>query len=474
MVTTAPDSDGGSQPPHGSFLVQLIKRAFPNYLEEITAEGRDLPDFVIKEFEQVTTCGDYRTHHAEFECGKCGNCWKICLRCKRRGWCPACMVFRQMDRTRFIQERVIGETPIRQFVLTLPPPYRISLAFHPHLVSKVLGQFLKFTFEYLAKTAKKLLRARGERFRSCKVRHLRAGAITAIQRFSTDLSLNLHFHCLVTNGVFVKLPTDDAAWFLELPAPTSEDVAALASKICRWTCDLMKREGVWEPVHEASATNLDTVAGFITDHDKVPRFYRFCGVASDQETDRPVGRDGIYGFNVYARESVRGGDRKNLRRLIRYILSPPFTAKQLRPDPGSANHVLIDLKRPMRDGTEVLRLTNRQFIDRLVWATPRPNANLLRFHGVYASNAALRDEVVPEAPPKPELPPDPEATPEDYEAWGELQSHTFPDDRRGCPKCGGKAKLVSLKTDRILYRRRSGVPPGETPAASITHRRKAA
>jgi hypothetical protein len=472
MVTAARDHWWGSESPQGTFLVPLIKRYFPNYLAELAAEGRELPGFVIKEFEQVTTCGDIKTHHGEFECGKCSHRWKICLRCKRRGWCPACMTYRQINRTGFLQKRVIGDTPIRQYVLTLPPPYRITLAFHPHLVSQVLGQFLKYVFQYLANAAKKVLRAKG--IQSVKVHHLRAGAITAIQRFSTDLSLNLHFHCLVTNGVFVKAPTDATAWFLELPAPSTEDVTELATKICRWTCSLLKREGAWEPVHEASATNLDTVAGFVTERDGVKRFYRFCGVASDQETDRPVGRDGIYGFNVYAKESVRRGDRKNLRRLIRYILSPPFTAKQLRPDPESENHVLIDLKRSMLDGTQVLRLTLRQLFDRLVWATPRPNANLLRFHGVYGPNAELRDEVVPEAPLKPEPPADTDETADDFEAWGELNSHTFPEDLRGCPLCGGKPKLITLKTDRIIYRRRSGVPPAEASPSPIIHRRRAA
>src|SRR4051812_4963476 len=113
MVTTAPGLSMGSPSSQDGFLRDLIKSEFPNYLADLAAEGRELPDFVIREFEQVTTCGDITTHHAAFECRNCGHGWKICLRCKRRGWCPACMVFRQMNRTRFLQERVIGDTSIR-------------------------------------------------------------------------------------------------------------------------------------------------------------------------------------------------------------------------------------------------------------------------------------------------------------------------------------------------------------------------
>lgn len=457
-----------------AFLRDVIKREFPNYLDQVAAEGRELPDFVVREFELVTSCGDVRSFSATFACQDCHHRWKICLRCKRRGWCPACMVYRQTDRTGFLQERIIGNTPVRQYVLTLPPPLRVFFAFHPKLVSKVLGQFLRYIFAYLAKAARKLLRARGDEWRNCRVGHLKPGAITSIQRLATDLSLNLHFHCLVTNGVFVKMSSDATPWFLELPEPSTDDIAELATKICRWTCDLLEREGVWKPVREECSSSLKTVAGYFSERGRRPRFFRYCGVASDQETDVPVDRDNVFGFNVYTRESVRGGDRKNLRRLIRYILNPPFTSKQLRPDPTSAGHVLIDLKRPMRDGTETLRLTIRQFLDRLVWATPRPNTHLLRFHGVYASRAALREEVIPEAPPKFVPPAESDETPEDYEAWSELHSHTFPENRGRCPLCGGKQKLMALITDRIIYRRRSGIPPGINQIPAIIYRRKAA
>ncbi len=465
----------GSRRPHGTFLHHLVGKRFPDYLDELRAEGRDLPDFVIREFEEYMACGDIKARSATFACPDtvCPGRRVICLHCKRRGWCPPCMEFRQIDRTQFLQKRVIGNTPIRQWVLALPPPLRIYLAFNPHLATKVLRQYLTYIFRYLAKAARKLLRSRGK---SAKFRHLTAGSITAIQRFSTDLSLNLHFHCLVTNGVFVKLPTDDAPWFLELPPPSSKDVEAVATQICRWTCNLLVREGVWQDVHDVSPSSLSTVAGYFTRDGEPPRFHRFCGVASDQETDHPVGREGIYAFNVYARESVRGGDHKNLRKLIRYILSPPFTNKQLRPDPESADHVFFDLKRPRLDGTSTLRWTLRQLFDRLVWATPRPRANLLRFHGVYASNAALRSEVVPEQPPAPKPAPDPDDGPDDYRAWGELKSHTFPDDIKRCPLCGLKMKLVALKSDRFIYYRRSGVPPDGTDTAppSIIDVRKSA
>ena len=94
-----------------------------------------------------------------------------------------------------------------------------------------------------------------------------------------------------------------------------------------------------------------------------------------------------------------------------------------------------------------------------MWISPRPRANLIRFHGVYGSNSKLRAQVVPEHVPAPAPPPDADEGPDDHRAWGELLSHTYPHDVMRCRLCGGRMKLIALKSDRLNYRRRSGAPP---------------
>lgn len=446
--------------PKQTFLHTFVDRWFPDYHAQRLDDGRPIPEFVVCDFNEFNTCGNVRSRSATMECTGCADQVVMCLRCKRRGWCPSCMQFRQMDRADFLLRQVIGNTPVRQWVLTLPPPLRIGLAFRPDLVTKVLKRYLDAIFRLIIRLAKELLR----QLKRDKPFEMRPGSITGIQRFSTDLTLNLHLHSAVTDGVFIKLTPDDPATFLQVRPPTRAEIADVAWKTCQWARRLLIRANAWRDVHDVSPTKLRTICGYLSLGTATPHLVRYCAVAARKETDDAVRRDGVYAFNLHVGKPIAGGDHKNLRRLLEYILSPPFTDRQLRPDPKHDDHILIDLKRPMLDGTQVLRLTKDQFFDRLVWITPRPRANLLRFHGVYASNYKFRDEVVPACPPPPPPQHDPSQTRADCEAWGELVANSYPNDIMRCRKCGGRMKLIALRSDRITYDRRSGIPPPEDSA----------
>lgn len=60
-----------------------------------------------------------------------------------------------------------------------------------------------------------------------------AGGITFIQRFASSLALNVHFHSLLLDGVYVTCP-DGTVRFVPLPPPTNEDIVILTKKVgCR-------------------------------------------------------------------------------------------------------------------------------------------------------------------------------------------------------------------------------------------------
>jgi hypothetical protein len=56
------------------------------------------------------------------------------------------------------------------------------------------------------------------------------GAVIVVQRCSGDLALNVHYHSLISDGVFVEERGGGPASFHELPAPTDDDVADIASE----------------------------------------------------------------------------------------------------------------------------------------------------------------------------------------------------------------------------------------------------
>jgi hypothetical protein len=416
-------------------------------------EGRPLASFIIREFVAFVHCGDVTHAWAELGCTRSSCSYKrtIPLCCKRRGWCTYCGERRLWDRSAFLEHHVLGDTPVRHWVDTLPPPLRFNLAVDPSLVTTALKCHTEAIFRHLRWKAKRVLKLES-------TKHAHPGAVTTIQRFSSNLDLNVHFHSLVTDGVFVQTTPDGPVTFHQLAPPTSAEIAAVAWDTCRRVCNALRRRGLWRDLPDPEKpASRPTIYGSIKTRDGW-RTVRFCGAAASYEAEHPVIRDGAQAFNIYAGQGVRGGDRKKLAKVTRYILNPPFTDAQLTEDADGNIH--YEHKRPRFDGTHTRVFTKMQLMEKLVLQTPRPHANLIRFHGVYASNSELRPACVP-APPKPvdeEQARGPNGD-EDFLAWAEFRTRTHPEDASRCPRCRSRLRLVALTTERRRYRRSSGIPP---------------
>ena len=66
--------------------------------------------------------------------------------------------------------------------------------------------------------------------------------MTAIQRFGSALNLNVHFHTLVPDGVFVADGAGGAR-FVPLPAPTDDDVEDVCARAARRILRLVDGDG---------------------------------------------------------------------------------------------------------------------------------------------------------------------------------------------------------------------------------------
>jgi hypothetical protein len=105
----------------------------------------------------------------------------------------------------------------------------------------------------------------------------------------------------------------------------------------------------------------------------------------------PVGK--VAGFSLHAGVAARADERKKLERLCRYIARPAVSEKRL--SLLASGNVRYELKTPYRDGTTHVIFEPLDFIARLVALVPKPRANLIRFHGVFAPNSAHRAQVMP-------------------------------------------------------------------------------
>lgn len=455
----------GSRAPQGTLLHGFV---CDNYLDHFVDVGVPL-DFVIKHIDAYLRCGDIRADYAVLQCRTCAKRRCLALCCKSRGWCPACMVRRQEARARFLQECVIGDTRVRHVALTLPQPLRVFAAYDPTLVTEILGVYILANFRRLKWSAKRELELDS-------VDDVEPACLTTVQRWSTNLDPNLHFHSALTDGVYHQPDPGSPTEFVNLPPPTDEELDAVAWEICRRTRDILVRRGVWEDtpdeahdlvVPDASGGTrvLKTVAGILTLDPANPQKCRFFGTVSQHDSDEPFTISGAGAFNLFARDRIEKGDGKNLRRLLRYMLSPPFTDDQLRSDGDGG--LILDFKRELSDGTTSKHFPNRKFMRKLVQLVPRPRANLIRLHGAWASASAYRSQVVPQ-PEKPESSSTHgEDTLEDHHAWSRMQSRVFPHDLRKCPICGDRMKLVLLRVGGFTYRRRSGIPPDDAESNPV-------
>ncbi|HEY6723731.1 MAG TPA: transposase [Polyangiaceae bacterium] len=132
-------------------------------------------------------------------------------------------------------EHVLPErAPLRQFALTLPFELRARLAYDGKLLGAVCHAFVDSVLGWYQ--------------RHFKARDLgggKSGAVTAVQRVSSDLRLNPHFHTLALDGVYNE-DEHGKLVFHPLPCLTNGDVADILQIASSRILRLLRRSGVVE------------------------------------------------------------------------------------------------------------------------------------------------------------------------------------------------------------------------------------
>ena len=259
------------------------------------------------------------------------------------------------------------------------------------------------------------------------------------------MNLNVHFHLVVPDGVFVA--DGEGVTFTMHPVPTSADVLAILDRIVRRVARRIARE-----------------AGDNLDDDDAPDVLAQVQAEAATTWRAPVDvkptvrgterlRAWCEGYSLHAGVVIADHDRDALERLCRYGARPAFALERLAWTRDG--RVSYRLKRPWPDGRTELVLEPVAFLRRLVGIIPPPRRHLVRYSGVFGpaskDRAKLR-ALVPVAPPDATSEPACIATttPRGSRAsrlpWAELLRRVFADDVLRCP-CGGRRSVVAVIAD---------------------------
>ena len=447
-------SSGGSAPPYvrhrpeRTLLYQLVEEYYPAFKAQLLAQGTDLPGYVQQEFEDYLKCGRLEHGFLRVRCDTCHAEHLVAFSCKKRGFCPSCGARRMAESAALLVDEVFPEQPVRQWVLSVPYPLRFLFASRPDVMGRVLGIVYRCIATHLIKKA------------GFSRKTAQAGAVTLIQRFGSALNLNVHFHMLFLDGVYVESP-DGSLRFCWVKAPTSAELAGLTQTLARRIGRFLERQGLLERDAENSyLAGGDIEAGPMEQLLGSSITYRIAVgpqqgrkvftlqtlPACDETFDAGVGK--VAGFSLHAGVAARADQRQKLERLCRYISRPAIAEKRL--SLTSNGNVRYQLKTPYRDGTTHVIFEPLDFIARLAALVPKPRVNLTRFHGVFAPNSKYRARVTPATRGRggrhattadPE-----ERTPAERRAamtWAQRLKRVFGIDIETCPACGGSMRVIA-------------------------------
>ncbi|WP_407066007.1 IS91 family transposase, partial [Escherichia coli] len=433
----------------------IVDEYYPAFAALMAEQGKELPGYVQREFEEFLQCGRLEHGFLRVRCESCHAEHLVAFSCKRRGFCPSCGARRMAESAALLVDEVLPEQPMRQWVLSFPFQLRFLFASRPEIMGWVLGIVYRVIATHLVKKA-------GHTHQVAKT-----GAVTLIQRFGSALNLNVHFHMLFLDGVYVE-QSHGSARFRWVKAPTSPELTQLTHTIAHRVGRYLERQGLLERDVENSYLASDAV----DDDPMTPLLghsitYR---IAVGSQAGRKVftlqtlptsgdpfgdGIGKVAGSSLHAGVAARADERKKLERLCRYISRPAVSEKRLSLTRGG--NVRYQLKTPYRDGTTHVIFEPLDFIARLAALVPKPRVNLTRFHGVFAPNSRHRALVTPAKRGrgnKVRVADEP-ATPAQRRAsmtWAQRLKRVFNIDIETCSGCGGAMKVIACIEDPIVIK----------------------
>jgi ribosomal protein S27E len=93
--------------PENTLLYQLVERHYPEFKETLSEQGKQLPKFVEREFDDFLRCGRLEHGFLRVVCGDCKHEKLVAFSCKRRGFCPSCGARRMAESAALLVDDVL-------------------------------------------------------------------------------------------------------------------------------------------------------------------------------------------------------------------------------------------------------------------------------------------------------------------------------------------------------------------------------
>jgi len=295
---------------------------------------------------------------------------------------------------------------------------------------------------------------------------LSPGSVTFIQRFGSALNLNLHFHVLCLEGVYLdRTAAGHKPRFVAAEPPTDADIAAVIQKISRRIIRQLRRLGYLEAGMEPPvATGYDPL------RDTAPELARTMAasvqqrVACGERAGQPVRRIGagfgsegeaprltgprcasVHGFSLHAQTQIPAHRRDQLERLIRYTARGAVSLERLVQDTNG--DILYTFTHPWSDGTTGIRLAPLELLEKLAALVPLPHVHLVRYGGCLAPHSHLRGSGIPT--PRQQGVDEETDTRSPCWSWARLLHRVFALDMTRCPFCQrGALQIIAIDFQR--------------------------
>src|SRR6266567_8938351 len=468
--------------PSHMVLYTVIADHLEPFLASLDADpdATGLPAYVEREFYDYLQCGILAHGFLRLGCDTCPKELLLPFSCKRRGFCPSCAARRMAQTGAHLVECVIPWVPTRQWVVSVPIPLRYWMAASQELTAQVHTIIRTTIGQYYVHQAVT---------RGVPRDKLQSGSVTFIQRFGSALNVNLHFHGVFLEGVY--LDRTEACLkprFLTVEPPSDVDVADVMQKISHRVVRKLRHLGYLEAGGDAAvATGYDplgddepelarTMAASVQQRiafgeragQKVRRIGS--GFGSEGEAPRLTGPHcaSVHGFSLHANTQIPAHRRDQLERLIRYTARGAVSLERLAED---ANGDLVySFPKPWSDGTTCIKLSPVELLEKLAAIVPLPRVHLVRYGGCLAPHSTLRAAIIPTLRQQ-GVDGEETKTGTPYWPWARLLGRVFGLDMSTCPCCRrGSLRIIAVITQesvitRILrHLQLASVPPPMAPA----------